>query len=50
MHSAERIVISWSTGSAEGQALAHLPQSMHSDASRRMRSGLASEASPIRAP
>ena len=34
----------------DGQALAHLVQSIHNDASRRMRSGLARDARPIRAP
>src|ERR1035438_7837621 len=50
VHSADRMAISLSTGSAAGQALAHLPQSMHSDVSRRMRSGLARETNPIKAP
>src|ERR1035441_9098437 len=49
-HSADRMFTSLSTGSAEGHALAHLPQSMHKASSRRMRSGLASAASPIKAP
>ena len=35
---------------ADGQALAHLPQSMQRDVSRRMLSGLANPANPIRAP
>src|SRR5204862_84314 len=50
VHSADTMLISRSTGRAEGQALAHLPQSMHSEVSRRMRNGLAREASPKSAP
>src|ERR1017187_3907815 len=50
VHSADRMFTSLSTGSADGHALAHLPQSMHKASSRRMRSGLASAASPIKAP
>src|ERR1035438_9236610 len=50
VHSAERMAISLSTESPAGHALAHLPQSIQRDASRRMRRGLASAASPIRAP
>src|SRR5450756_1576683 len=50
VHSADRMAMSLSTGSAAGHALAHLPQSMHSDVSRRMRSGLARETTPIKAP
>src|SRR6266513_2468465 len=50
VHSAEAMVISLSTGSADGHALAHLPQSMHADSLRRMRSGLAIAAKPISAP
>jgi len=50
VHSADLIVISRSIGSAEGQAFAHFPQSMHGSAFRRMRRGLANETSPISAP
>jgi hypothetical protein len=42
--------MSRSIGNAEGQALAHFPQSMHKLGFRRMRRGLANETSPINAP
>jgi len=37
VHSADLMVMSWSTGRFDGQTLAHLAQSMHSSGSRRMR-------------
>ena len=40
VHSTERICINLSTGRWEGQALLHLPQSMHACASRRIFTGL----------
>src|ERR1017187_10314342 len=49
VHSADSIVMSRSIGNAEGQALAHFPQSMHKLGFRRMRRGLANETSPINA-
>jgi len=42
--------MSLSTGSTEGQAFAHLAQSMHALSLRLMRKGLAIEISPIKAP
>ena len=50
VHSADLTVVSRSTGSSDGQAFAHLAQSMHASASRRMRAGLNSETRPTRAP
>ena len=50
VHSAERIWMSLSTGSAAGQALAHLAQSMQVCGLRVIRNGLSHEASPRKAP
>ena len=50
MHSADLMVISLSTGSADGQAFAHFAQSMHASSERRMRSRLGREAMPSNAP
>jgi hypothetical protein len=45
-HSADLMLINRSTGSTEGQVLAHLGQSMDSASTRRMRSGLSKETRP----
>jgi len=50
VHSADLIVISLSTGRAEGKALAHLAQSMHARTERRIRNGLNTDVSPSKAP
>ena len=50
VHSADFTVVSVSTGRSEGQAFAHLAQSMHVSASRRMRAGLKRDTSPTNAP
>jgi hypothetical protein len=50
MHSAERICTNLSTGSVEGQALAHFPQSMQLFWLRVIRSGLKDASKPKSAP
>src|SRR5579872_537635 len=50
VHSTEPIVTSLSTARPEGHALAHFAQSMHSDTSRLIFSGLSFESSPNSAP
>src|SRR5579884_2038017 len=50
VHSADRIVINRSTGREDGHALAHFAQSMQRSGTRRMRSGLAKDTNPIKAP
>src|ERR1019366_9741173 len=50
VHSADLIVTSWSTSSADGQALAHFAQSMQVSGLRRMRAGLKNDVIPSNAP
>src|SRR5208283_6063279 len=50
VHSTDRICTSLSTGKADGHAFAHLPQSMHGSAFRRIFMGLSHAVSPSKAP
>src|ERR1039457_2360974 len=50
VHSTDLICTSLSTGRCDGQALLHLPQSMHASASRRIFTGLSADTIPINAP